>query len=116
MHEIAQTLWEFWNGFGITAYPMNGIPDGAELPYIVYNVQQGDTFGNMTDFAKIYYKGKNSEQMFIVADKIKDTIGKGVCLRLSKGNIIIYEPTIQLMEDTDTSLACYLSFSIDYNL
>ena len=39
----AQALHSFWSGFGLTAYDENTVPDGAQLPYITYEVE-GDPY------------------------------------------------------------------------
>lgn len=115
MKEIAKALYDFWNGF-IKSYPTNAIPDNAALPYLVYNVQEGETLGSMTDFINLYYSGNNTLEMFTLADRIRKEINTGKTLKFDGGNIVIYKPDFQLRTDTETSIACYGSFKVDYNL
>ncbi len=116
MIDLATALYNFWNGFGITAYP-NEPPETAELPYIVYNVNKGQTLNSATDFVKIFWEGKNTRPMLEVADKINAVVGDGVTIPVGEnGNIIIWQAEIQNLPDTDTTSALYLNFTIDYNV
>ena len=41
-----QALLEFFNSFGVDAYPNTAVPDKAKLPYMSYEVKTG-SFGNL---------------------------------------------------------------------
>ena len=117
MRDLAIALYEFWNSFGVPAYPMNTVLEDKKLPYITYQLRQEETFGSANDFARVYFAGRNTEEMFSLFDKIKVTIGAGKIIKVGdQGNIIIYEPTAQYLEDTENSISLYLSFETDYNL
>lgn len=116
MNEIAEILYSLWNGFGIKAYQQNRIPNNATLPYIVYRVKQGATFGEETDYIQLFYDTKNAKEMYDLADKIRKEIGIQKLLRLSSGNIIITQINWQDRPDADNDIALYGNFSIQYNV
>lgn len=123
MEQLALALYEFWNGFGIPAYPsntdLNTINDGnpAQLPYLTYNLQQDVALSQRTDFIRIYYGGRNSQAMLKMGDKIKKAIGRGVTIKVgNNGYLVIHPISFQMLEDTEQSISLYGNFSIDYNL
>ena len=42
MTSIAKALYAFYSGFGLPAYPEDGVPSDAALPYITYTIVQPD--------------------------------------------------------------------------
>ena len=52
----ASALYNFWSGFGLTAYEENTVPTEAEFPYITYQVVT-DSFGaEVALTASVWYR------------------------------------------------------------
>lgn len=70
-----QALFEFFNSFGLSAYPSTSVPDNATLPYISYEVKTG-SFGNLpvSISVSIWYH-TDSES---VPNAKAETIGKAI--------------------------------------
>lgn len=72
-----QTLHNFWNGFGLTAYDENTVPDNAKLPYITYEASS-DFFGNsMIRSASLWYRSPSWAAITEKEQQIADFIGRG---------------------------------------
>lgn len=117
MIELALTLHNFWSSFGIPVYrTADPRIQTAEMPYIVYNVSQGETLDTTVDYANIYYKSTQQQALFSKCDEIRQAIGRNKVLRFDGGNVVIWQPTFQVREDTDVSTAVYVSYQIDFNM
>lgn len=117
MKDIAIALHDFWNSFGIQAYRAEDIRiESAEMPYLIYNINEGETFGKISDYINIYFKKTQQEKLFEFADKIRDKIGMSEILHIGNGNIVIYQPTFQQREDSEISTSIYADFQVDYNI
>lgn len=42
MTELNRALYQLWSSFGLPAYLSGNVPDGAELPWITFDVIQGE--------------------------------------------------------------------------
>ena len=91
MTNVAKTLNNFWNSFGIPAYLEEHIPDDAQLPYITYTVTQPDWMDSGSIQARIWYKGNSFVDVNKKVDEIADTIGEGCSIRTSDGMVVIYK-------------------------
>ena len=97
MREIMEALQAFWAQFGIPAYPSDGVPDWAELPYIRYDVVKAPFMGATILTAFNYHSKRlmgNSERLEM-AVQIADAIPEGgVKLMLEHGGyVILYRNT-----------------------
>lgn len=72
-----QTLHAFWSGFGLNAYDENSVPDGAELPYITYEVSE-DSFGySLAQTASLWYHDSSWSGITEKEQEIADFITRG---------------------------------------
>lgn len=90
-------LNQFWNSFGVPAYPEGSVPDGAKFPYITFRVRQGDTFTSSQITAYNWHQDKgqgvNSERGEML-DKIAAAIPPGGRrLKLDIGFILLQRNT-----------------------
>lgn len=73
----AQALHNFWSRFGWNAYDEFSVPDGAEFPYITYNVST-DSIGQPIPLtASLWDRSSSWETITRKAEEISDYIGYG---------------------------------------
>ena len=73
----ASALYNFWSGFGLTAYEENTVPTDAEFPYITYQVVT-DSFGaEIALTASVWYRGTSWVEANAKAEEISRTISRG---------------------------------------
>ncbi len=123
MSEIAVALYAFWSQFGIPAgmsdtgikEDINGVSAHIDPPYLLYQVQNGELFGEMTDYVQIFYAGQNKSALYATADAISDAVGDAVTIPLPSGRILVIdEITWTDKPDTENTVAVYGSFTIHY--
>lgn len=99
-----QTLHSFWSGFGLKAYDESSVPDGAQLPYITYEVAS-DEFGYpLTISASLWYRSSSWAEITEKEQEISDFIGRGGrMLKYDKGSMWLFKgsPWAQRMDDPD---------------
>ena len=73
----ASALYNFWSGFGLTAYEENTVPTDAKFPYITYQVVT-DSFGaEIALTASVWYRGTSWVEANAKAEEISRTISRG---------------------------------------
>lgn len=80
-----QALYEFFNSFGIVAYPSTSVPETTEFPWITYeNIvgNKGDT--NIAIAVNIWYHTESDAIPNAKAEEIAQAIGLG-------GKVIAYD-------------------------
>jgi hypothetical protein len=84
-------LYNFWSMFGLPAYEENAVPigeDGAEFPYITYQVVT-DSFGNDVALTgSVWYKSTSWKEANAKAQEISDKISHGGVTLACDGGII----------------------------
>ena len=97
-----QALHAFWSSFGLPAYDETSVPDGAQLPYITYEVSSDD-FGNIVpQVASLWYRSMSWIDITEKEMQISDFIGRGGrTLRYNGGAMWISKgsPWAQRMSD-----------------
>ena len=87
----AAAIYQFWSGFGLTAYEENTVPsgeDGAEFPYITYQVVT-DSFGNDVALTgSVWYRSTSWKEANAKAQEISDKISRGGVTLTCDGGII----------------------------
>ena len=106
-----QALHKFWSGFGIKAYDEGTVPDGAEFPYITYDVVQDAFDYPVAMTASIWYYGKS----WVEIEQKKKEVLKEI---KSGGKVIHYDdgafwikgasPLAQRMTDTNDMVRRYV--------
>lgn len=73
----ASALYNFWSGFGLTAYEENTVPTDATFPYITYQVVT-DSFGaEVALTASVWYRDTSWVESNAKAEEISRTISRG---------------------------------------
>lgn len=73
----ASALYNFWSGFGLTAYEENTVPTDAKFPYITYQVVT-DSFGaEIALTASVWYRGTSWVEANAKAEEISRAISRG---------------------------------------
>ena len=117
MKDFAKVLYEFWNSFGINAYPTNSVPDNAELPYITYEISKPDWSDQVPISASVWYRDTSYIAISEKVHEIEKKIGGGISIPVSNGCVVLYKETnfIQIQdyaEDRDLKVA-YLSMIVN---
>ena len=95
MKNTAKALYDFWNSFGIKAFPEDQIPDDLEgegiiLPYITYQLIKPSWRTQVSTYAKVYYHDTSYEDITTVVDSIESRIGEGVLLPTDGGFLLLF--------------------------
>lgn len=73
----ASAFYNFWSGFGLTAYEENTVPTDATFPYITYQVVT-DSFGaEVALTASVWYLDTSWVESNAKAEEISRTISRG---------------------------------------
>lgn len=100
-------LFQFFNGFGIPAYPVTAVPEKAQMPYITYDQAYGffdsTPFGMVVD---IWYKTESEAVPTEKAVEIAETIRGGYDLPVDGGCITLIpgSPPVRAVADEDNSI------------
>lgn len=97
----AQALYAYYSSFGLPAYNEMSVPDDATLPYITYNLQQGDFCDPVTHYVQVWDRSYSYSYVAAIADMIVADIGRGKMLPYSGGYVCIRPstPLIQLLAE-----------------
>ena len=118
MKQVAKTLYEFWNSFGIPAYPEYSVPDEATLPYITYEVKQPNWRGVASYSAIVWYQDTSFESIANTVDAISTAIGEGKRLVMDDGYLYLFKEDLfvqmqpQSAEGDENMKVAYLSMNI----
>ena len=73
----AAAIYQFWSGFGLTAYEENTVPDDADFPYITYQLVT-DSFGREIPLtASIWYRSESWTAINAKTEEISQKISRG---------------------------------------
>lgn len=73
----AAAIYQFWSGFGLTAYEENTVPHDAVFPYITYQLVT-DSFGlEIQITASLWYRSESWTAINAKAEEISQTISRG---------------------------------------
>lgn len=114
MLNTAQTLKNFFGGFGVPAYTLESVPDEVTLPYITYPLTEPEWDRQASFYCQIWYPKNNLGSLLQKADEIVAAIGTMKQLKQPGGYLVIYpsSPLIQILTDEDTQSA-YILLSIN---
>ena len=96
MRSVAKTLFEFWNSFGIRAFPEENIPDLLEAqvveePYITYQIIKPNWRNQISTYAKVYYRDVSYSAITNKVDEIESRISEGIMLPTDGGFILLFK-------------------------
>ena len=73
----AAAIYQFWNGFGLTAYEENSVPDDATFPYITYQLVTDSFDREIPLTASIWYRSESWSGINAKTEEISQKISRG---------------------------------------
>ena len=73
----AAAIYQFWSGFGLTAYEENTVPDDAAFPYITYRLVTDGFDREIPLTASIWYRSESWTAINAKTEEISQKIGRG---------------------------------------
>lgn len=115
----AAAIYQFWSGFGLTAYEENTVPSDAEFPYITYQLVTDGFDREVASAASVWYRGTSWTEANAKTEEISARIGLGgKIIQCDGGRIWIKrgQPFAQNMGDESDDLIKrkYLNLSVEF--
>ena len=73
----AAAIYQFWSGFGLTAYEENTVPADAVFPYITYQLVTDSFDREVAATSSLWYRSESWTAINAKTDEISRTIGRG---------------------------------------
>ena len=73
----AAAIYQFWSGFGLTAYEENTVPDDATFPYITYQLVTDSFDREIPLSASLWYRSESWTSINAKTEEISQTISLG---------------------------------------
>ena len=73
----AAAIYQFWSGFGLTAYEENTVPDDAIFPYITYQLVTDSFDREIPLTASLWYRSEIWTAINDKTEEISQKIGRG---------------------------------------
>ena len=73
----AAAIYQFWSGFGLTAYEENSVPDDAAFPYITYQLVTDSFDREIPLTASIWYRSESWTAINAKTEEISQKISRG---------------------------------------
>ena len=113
----AAAIYQFWNGFGLTAYEENTVPTDAAFPYVTYQLVTDSLDREVAATASLWYRGESWTAINSKTEEISKKIGaSGKKIAVDGGGIWIKrgQPFAQNMGDESDDLIKrkYINISI----
>ena len=115
----AAAIYQFWSGFGLTAYEENTVPTDAAFPYVTYQFVTDSFDREVAATASLWYRGESWTAINTKTEEISAHIGLGgKIIKCDGGRIWIKrgQPFAQNMGDESDDLIKrkYLNVTIEY--
>ena len=115
----AAAIYQFWSGFGLTAYEENTVPEDAVFPYVTYQLVTDSFDREVAATASLWYRGESWTVINAKTEEISAHIGLGgKIIKCDGGRIWIKrgQPFAQNMGDENDDLIKrkYLNVNIEY--
>ena len=113
----AAAIYQFWSGFGLTAYEENTVPTDAAFPYVTYQLVTDSFDREVAATASLWYRGESWTAINSKTEEISKKIGaSGKKIAVDGGGIWIKrgQPFAQNMGDESDDLIKrkYINISI----
>ena len=113
----AAAIYQFWSGFGLTAYEENTVPTDAAFPYVTYQLVTDSFDREVAATASLWYRGESWTDINAKTEEISKKIGaSGKKIAVDGGGIWIKrgQPFAQNMGDESDDLIKrkYINISI----
>ena len=73
----AATIYQFWSGFGLTAYEENTVPTDAAFPYITYQLVTDSFDREIAVTASLWYRSESWTAINAKTEEISQKISRG---------------------------------------
>lgn len=115
----AAAIYQFWSGFGLTAYEENTVPDDAAFPYITYQLVTDSFDREIPLTASLWYRSESWTAINAKTDKISQKISRGGKIIACDGGAIWLkrgQPFAQSMGDESDDLIKrkYLNITVEF--
>ena len=103
----AAAIYQFWSGFGLTAYEENTVPTDAAFPYVTYQLVTDSFDRDVAAAASLWYRGESWTAINAKTEEISAHIGLGgKIIKCDGGRIWIKrgQPFAQNMSDESDDL------------
>ena len=115
----AAAIYQFWSGFGLTAYEENTVPTDVDFPYITYQLVTDSFDREVAATASLWYRSESWVDINAKAEEIAQHIGLGgKIIKCDGGRIWIKrgQPFAQNMGDESDDLIKrkYINVTIEY--
>ena len=115
----AAAIYQFWSGFGLTAYEENTVPTDAAFPYLTYQLVTDSFDREVAATASLWYRGESWTDINAKTEEIARFIGGGGCLLDCDSGFIWLKrgtPFAQNMGDESDDLIKrkYINVTVEY--
>ena len=115
----AAAIYQFWSGFGLTAYEENTVPEDAVFPYVTYQLVTDSFDREVAATASLWYRGESWTAINAKTEEIAQHIGLGgKIIKCDGGRIWIKrgQPFAQNMGDESDDLIKrkYLNLTFEF--
>ena len=103
----AAAIYQFWSGFGLTAYEENTVPTDATFPYITYQLVTDSFDREIPLTASLWYRSESWTAINAKTEEISQTISRGGKIISCDGGAIWLkrgQPFAQSMGDESDNL------------
>ena len=103
----AAAIYQFWSGFGLTAYEENTVPDDATFPYITYQLVTDSFDREIPLTASLWYRIESWTSINAKTEEISQKISRGGKIIACDGGAIWLkrgQPFAQSMGDESDDL------------
>ena len=73
----AAAIYQFWSGFGLTAYEENTVPTDVAFPYVTYQLVTDSFDREVAATASLWYRGESWTDINAKTEEISQTISRG---------------------------------------
>ena len=73
----AAAIYQFWNGFGLTAYEENTVTTDAAFPYVTYQLVTDSFDREVAATASLWYRSESWKDINAKTEEISSFIGQG---------------------------------------
>ena len=114
----AAVIYQFWSGFGLTAYEENTAPTDAAFPYITYQLVTDSFDRDVATAASLWYRGESWVDINAKTEQISEHIDSMDPIKCDGGRVWIKRgtPFAQYMGDESDNLIRrkYLNITVEY--
>ena len=115
----AAAIYQFWSGFGLTAYEENTVPTDAAFPYITYQLVTDNFDREIPITASLWYRSESWTAINEKTEEVSREISRGGKIIPCDGGAIWFkrgQPFAQNMGDESDNLIKrkYLNIAVEF--